>query len=79
MCISQGMSYEATNSCDVQVILLTECQDHMQTDSCKAALQHLQSGLQQLNAEGLLDPLQQPGNFDKRLLMKEVCYFKFCL
>lgn len=57
----------------MQVILLTECEDHMQTDSCSCVLQHLQCGLQQLGAEGLEDPLQQPGHFDERLLMQEVC------
>lgn len=57
----------------MQVILLTECEDHMQTDSCSSVLQHLQCGLQQFDAEGLDDPLQQPGHFDERLLMQEVC------
>ncbi len=57
----------------MQVILLTECEEHMQTDSCSSVLQHLQGGLQQFGAEGLDDPLQQPGHSDKRLLMQEVC------
>ncbi|KAL0043274.1 hypothetical protein WJX79_000069 [Trebouxia sp. C0005] len=54
-----------------QVILLTECEDSMQTDSCSSALQHLQCGLQQFGAEGLDGPLEQPGHFDERLLMQE--------
>lgn len=57
----------------MQVILLTECEDSMQTDSCSSALQHLQCGLQQFGAEGLDGPLEQPGHFDERLLMQEVC------
>ncbi|KAL0041127.1 hypothetical protein WJX77_005756 [Trebouxia sp. C0004] len=52
-------------------VLLTECEDHMQTDSCSTVLQHLQYGLQQFATEGLDDPLQQPGHFDERLLMQE--------
>lgn len=57
----------------MQVILLTECEEHMQTDSCSSVLQRLQGGLQQFGVEGLNEPLQQPGHSDKRLLMQEVC------
>ncbi len=57
----------------VQVILLTECEEHMQTDSCSSVLQRLHDGLQQFGAEGLDDPLQQPGHSDNRLLIQEVC------
>ena len=57
----------------MQVILLTECEEHMQTDSCSSVLQRLQDGLQQFGAEALDDPLQQPGHSDQRLLMQEVC------
>ena len=57
----------------MQIILLTECEDHMQTDSCSSVLQHLHGGLQQFGADGLDDPLQQPGHSDQRLLMQEVC------
>ncbi len=57
----------------MQIILLTECEDHMQTDSCSSVLQHLHGGLQQFGADGLDDPLQQPGHSDKRLLVQEVC------
>ncbi len=45
----------------------------MQTDSCSSVLQHLQCGLQQFGAEGLDDPLEQPGHFVERFLMQEVC------